>query len=79
MGTINVINDFTETHHDNIVYRKGETYPKEGYQADEERVEFLQKVHPFYGVPFLEGIVEGKVEAPKKTQRKSTTKNESEV
>lgn len=49
-----VLNDFMETNHNNTVYRKGDEYPKEGFNANPSRVSFLQKVHPTYGLSFLE-------------------------
>lgn len=49
-----VLNGFMEKKHNNTVYRKGDIYPQDGFKADLERVNFLQEVHPTYGVPFLE-------------------------
>jgi hypothetical protein len=76
-----VLNDFVEKFHKNTVYRKGDSYPHEGFEADSTRVEFLQEVHQEYGVPFLAKPVEvsvlEKVEPPqpKKTTTKRTPKS----
>lgn len=48
-----VLNTFKETEHDGHVYQKGATYPAEGFKETKKRVEFLQKKHKKYGVPFL--------------------------
>lgn len=76
-----VLNDFSEKHHNNTVYRKGETYPKDDFKAKQDRVTFLQEVHPVYGVPFLEKPVEkidetikNEAPQPKKTSKR-TQKN----
>lgn len=73
----NVLNDFIEKNHKNEVYRKGDTYPKQGFNADSNRIAFLQEVHLSYGVPFLEKPIEPKklepIE-PKKPVTKRTVK-----
>lgn len=48
-----VINRFKDINHDNHLYEVGETYPAEGFEANEDRVSFLSKKHPSYGVAFL--------------------------
>jgi len=63
-----VLHEFMEKSHDKTVYRKGDTYPKKGFEADPERVAFLQEVHPEYGVTFLE---KEKKTASRKTKEKS--------
>lgn len=50
----NVTNEFKEVNHEGHVYKKGDVYPAEGFEADEERVKFLQTKHETYGVAFLE-------------------------
>lgn len=81
-----VLNDFVEKFHKNTVYRKGDSYPHEGFEADSTRVEFLQEVHQEYGVPFLDKPVEPKQDnpgepekvnppQPKKTATKRTPKS----
>lgn len=73
MSNYKVLNDFTEKIHGNTVYRKGDTYPKESFEADQKRIEFLQKVHPTYGVPFLDSPVEEPKKLPKKPPKATTT------
>lgn len=63
-----ILNTFIEKHHNNTLYIKGETYPKDGYKADAERVSFLQKKHPEYGVAFLETPKKDE-ETPKKDKK----------
>lgn len=50
-----VLNDFSEKHHNNTVYRKGETYPKDGFKAKQVhqsfQLVFLKKVHHKPNVP----------------------------
>jgi hypothetical protein len=65
---IKVINSFKETNHKDHIYKVGDTYPAEGFSADEERVSFLSKKHPSYRIAFLE--VEGKQEEDKKSSSK---------
>lgn len=75
-----VLNKFQEKHHNNTIYEKGEVYPKEGFEVDTERVEFLQKVHPEYGIEFLEipKDEKRKEETPKKAKRKAVNKKSGE-
>jgi hypothetical protein len=53
MMNLPVLNDFIEKHHNEQFYKKGATYPANGYVADPERVAFLQTDKNMYGVPFL--------------------------
>jgi hypothetical protein len=48
-----VLHDFIEKEHGNMLYKKGETYPKAGFQADPERVSLLQSNKNKYKKPFL--------------------------
>ncbi|MCY9770494.1 hypothetical protein M5X06_27310, partial [Paenibacillus alvei] len=48
-----VVNRFKAEEHDGHVYQPGDIYPAEGFEANAERVAFLSKVHPKYGVMFL--------------------------
>lgn len=65
-----VINDFYEKHHKNTLYKKGETYPKEPYKADPERVAYLQKDENEYKVAFLGTEI-------KKESKKKSSKSDS--
>lgn len=65
-----VLNTFKEKEHDNHIYEEGHIYPAEGYEADEKRVEFLQKKHEEYDVKFLE--------TPKAKESKGASKGETE-
>jgi hypothetical protein len=47
-----VINPFNDLQHE-VLYQKGDTYPKEGYEVDEKRVAELQGIHPKYKRAFL--------------------------
>ena len=49
-----VTHEFKEVKHDGHIYKVGDVYPAEGFEADAERVAFLQKQHEQYGVSFLE-------------------------
>lgn len=62
-----VIRQFRDTSHNNHIYNEGDTYPAKGFEADAERVSFLSKRHPKYGVAFLSVEVESK---PKKKKDK---------
>lgn len=68
---IKVINTFQETNHEDRIYNVGDTYPAEGFTADEERVSFLSKKHPSYGIAFLE--VEEEKEGKKATHKKNSS------
>jgi hypothetical protein len=48
-----VINEFIEKEHENVLYKQGEVYPKDGFQADPERVSFLQTSNNRYKKAFL--------------------------
>jgi hypothetical protein len=56
-----VINSFIEKEHKGITYNVGETYPKEEFQADPERVAFLQSDDNEYGIAFLGPKLKGEV------------------
>jgi hypothetical protein len=76
-----VTRQFREISHNDHIYNEGDTYPAEGFEADEERVSFLSKKHPTYGVPFLS--VEDEKELTKVKEEKKekvsnvTSKNKS--
>jgi hypothetical protein len=70
-----VLHEFKEKEHENNIYGVGDTYPKEGFNADEKRVSYLQGVHPEYRVRFLDSAP--KVKEPKELVE--PTKKEEEV
>lgn len=55
--TARVVNKFAEKEHENHVYNANDTYPADGYEATEERVEFLSNIHPQYKKIFLADVV----------------------
>jgi hypothetical protein len=48
-----VLNSFIEKEHKGVTYNVGESYPKEEFQADPERISFLQSDDNEYGMAFL--------------------------
>ncbi|MBU5214566.1 hypothetical protein [Heyndrickxia oleronia] len=69
-----VINDFRDKENNNILYRKGDVYPEEGYEPTKERIEELLSDHPVYKQIFIE-----KVETEEeKTARELKEKEEKE-
>ena len=76
--TYKVLNTFKEKEHGGTVYQKGDVYPKDGFEANAKRVEFLQKKHPEYGVAFLETPKDEPKTAPKKATRAPKKAAESE-
>lgn len=62
-----VLNDFIEKEHKDLLYKAGETYPKAGFEADPKRVEYLQSNKNVYKKAFLgpELTKETKEKAPK--------------
>lgn len=48
-----VLNDFIEKDHNHTLYKSGEEYPKEGFEADPERVAFLKTNKNKYNTTFL--------------------------
>ncbi|NEY20505.1 hypothetical protein G4D61_11115 [Bacillus ginsengihumi] len=48
-----VLNDFIEKEHNNTLYKEGEEYPKQGFEADPDRVAYLQKKRNKYKIAFL--------------------------
>ncbi|MFE3573712.1 hypothetical protein [Lysinibacillus sp. NPDC059133] len=57
MITAKVVNPFKALEHDGHMYKAGDTYPTEGYMADEERVYFLTGVHPEYKKIYLADVL----------------------
>jgi hypothetical protein len=48
-----VLKTFIEKEHGNVLYTEGETYPKAGFEAKDDRVASLQKGENKYKVAFL--------------------------
>ncbi|MGM0863378.1 MAG: HeH/LEM domain-containing protein [Bacillota bacterium] len=60
-----VINTYNDTEH-KVLYKKGDTYPKEGYEENPERIKSLQSIHPTYKRSFIATeTIEGDQEDPK--------------
>ncbi|MCM3454407.1 hypothetical protein M3685_10670 [Heyndrickxia oleronia] len=53
-----VINDFRDKENNNIIYRKGDTYPVEGYKPSKKRITELSKEHPEHRLVFIEEVKE---------------------
>lgn len=68
MITARVVNPFQALEHNNHMYKAGDTYPAEGFQAEEERVYFLTGVHPEYKKIYLADVVIH--EEPKSNEQK---------
>ncbi|WP_078430478.1 hypothetical protein [Alkalihalobacterium alkalinitrilicum] len=69
-----VINTFIEKEHKHITYTKGETYPKEGFEADPKRVKFLQSTKSKYKKAFLGPEIDKEKEETPKTAKKPPAK-----
>ncbi|MEY9975299.1 hypothetical protein [Lysinibacillus sp. RC79] len=65
MITAKVVNPFKALEHDGHMYKAGNTYPAEGFTADEERVYFLTGVHPKYKKIYLAEVMIAKQEEPR--------------
>ncbi|MED3396204.1 MULTISPECIES: hypothetical protein [Bacillus cereus group] len=61
-----VLNDFIETEHDGITYKKGEQYPKADFKSNSKRVKYLQSTENPYQIAFL---------GPKLEKAKTTSKS----
>ncbi|MGN4782505.1 hypothetical protein [Bacillus cereus group sp. MYBK217-2] len=61
-----VLNDFIEKEHNDITYKKGEQYPKEGFKSNAKRVKYLQSTENPYQIAFL---------GPKLEKAKTTSKS----
>lgn len=57
MISAKVVNPFKALEHKGHIYKAGDTYPAEGFSADEERVYFLTGVHPKYKKIYLAEVV----------------------
>lgn len=76
MQTATVVTEFKELHHEGHIYKVGDTYPAEGFEADKERVAFLSEKHPKYGAIYLANV---KVEeAEQKTSDPDKVQNEGD-
>jgi len=69
MISAKVVNPFKANEHNGHFYKAGETYPAEGFSADEERVYFLTGVHPKYKKVYLAEVVINEQE--QKTEQKT--------
>jgi hypothetical protein len=69
-----VINSFIEKEHKGITYNVGETYPKEEFQAEPERVTFLQSDDNEYGMAFLGPELKGDVKTENEVPESSLEK-----
>jgi hypothetical protein len=72
-----VVNDFVEKEHENVLYRTGDVYPKEGYAAGPERVAFLQTKTNRYKKVFLGHKIEETEKAETKSESVEPVKAES--
>lgn len=63
-----VINRFIEKNHSGHVYEVGDIYPVEGKKLVKKRADELTKVHPQYGVAFLQ-VIEDDVKTPEATKK----------
>lgn len=73
-----VVNLFKDIEHDGHVYKPGDVYPAEGYEADPERVDFLSNVHPKLKRIFLANIELIKTEE-EKTEREAKEAEEKNL
>lgn len=62
-----VVNDFIDAYQAGTSYKKGDEYPKDGYEVTKERLEFLSSEHPEHKQVFIEEV--------KQTSKKNTTSN----
>lgn len=78
MSKYNVLETFKETNHGGIVYKKGDTYPKEGQKTSKKRIEELTTDKNKYKRPFLEEVKEDegqkKDDKPKEENKEKATK-----
>ncbi|MEK5390207.1 hypothetical protein NSQ59_07455 [Margalitia sp. FSL K6-0131] len=51
-----VINRFRDKDNNNILYREGDQYPVEGYEASNERIQELSTEHPLHKKVFIEKV-----------------------
>jgi hypothetical protein len=61
-----VLNDFIEKFHEDKLYKKGEEYPKEGFEAEPKRVAFLQTDKNGYNKSFLGEVIKKPKKKPPK-------------
>ena len=55
-----VVNDFKDKENKDILYRKGDAYPVEGYKPSKKRIAELTKEHPEHKKVFIEEVKEDK-------------------
>jgi hypothetical protein len=76
-----VINEFIDLEHDKVLYKKGETYPKEGFEVDPKRVKFLQSDKNKYKRAFLGPKIEAETvddrEKEDDSKKKESTKKKT--
>lgn len=68
-----VVNEFQENAHEGHVYKVGDVYPVEGFEATEDRVTFLTDVHPKYKKIYLADIVRDEEEKEKQPDGEQDT------
>ena len=59
------------------IYEIGDTYPREGYEPDADRVEFLASSQNKLGAPVIELVLEKKSKKEEETPKKRTGKKTS--
>ncbi|MGX5538149.1 hypothetical protein MU858_21365 [Bacillus sp. PGP15] len=70
-----VLNEFIETEHEGITYKKGEHYPKSGYKSNVKRVKYLQSTENPYHIAFLGPKLE-EVKTARKSKEKQSDQEE---
>lgn len=67
--TYKVINEFRDT--DNLVYKVGEVYPKDGYTPTQKRIKELSEVHSKYKKTFIVEVETDEEKAEREAEEKA--------
>ena len=77
MITARVVNPFQALEHNGHMYKAGDTYPAEGFEATEKRVYFLTGVHPKYKKIYLADVtIHEESQNTNENEQKPTVVNE---
>ncbi len=68
MPKYKVVNDFIDAYQAGTSYKKGDEYPKDGYEVSEERLKYLSSKIPAHDDKIF-------IEEVKETSKKSTASN----
>lgn len=68
-----VIKSFTDLQDNNFLYKKGDEFPRDGFEVAQGRIKELASSKNRQGVPLIEEVEDPQTDEPKKKSKKTDT------